>query len=151
MAEAQPRRPRGRAAPASILADRLNHLFDTVHPRDREPYSNQEVADTINGQHGENVIHRTYIHQLRTGERTNPTLRHLYALADFFGVPASYFLDASVAEEVERDLELVAALRQAGVREVALRIADLDYETRSAVLRVIGIVEELDEKRGRGS
>ena len=68
------------------LADRLDRLFRTVHPKDRGPYTPAELAETVNEAAGERVISSTYVWQLRTGRRDNPTQRHLSALAAFFGV-----------------------------------------------------------------
>src|SRR5262245_11519515 len=92
--------------PIRTFADRLNHLFETVHPRDRGPYSDREVADAINAESDGKRIDRSYIWMLRTGRRDNPTLKHIEALAEFFGVPPAYFFDDATAEQVARELEL---------------------------------------------
>lgn len=105
------------------FADRLNHLFDTVVPAGRGPYSTAEVAQAITDQ-GEPVS-GSYLWMLRKGQRDNPTLRHLNALAKFFGVPPAYFFDQQVTEQVDTDLELLVSLRDAGVRNVALRASGL--------------------------
>ena len=84
MAE-EPYKRRGR------LADRLDCLFRTVHPKDRGPYTPAEVAEAVNQAAGERVISSTYVWQLRTGRRDNPTQKHLSALAAFFGVSPMYF------------------------------------------------------------
>ena len=39
-----------------LLADRLDYLFRTVHPKDRRPYTPAEVAEAINEAAGERVI-----------------------------------------------------------------------------------------------
>ena len=75
----------------SLLADRLDYLFRTVHPKDRGPYTPAEVAEAVNEAAGERVISSTYVWQLRTGRRDNPTQKHLSALAAFFGVSPMYF------------------------------------------------------------
>ena len=48
--------PPKRAAEREVnfLTDRLDYLFETVHPKGRKPYSYQEVADGINAAAGEN-------------------------------------------------------------------------------------------------
>src|ERR1700761_158254 len=93
------------------LADRLDHLFRTVHPKDRAPYTPAEVAKAINESAGERVISSTYIWQLRTGRRDNPTQRHLSALAAFFGVSPVYFFDQAEADRNHVPPELASALR----------------------------------------
>jgi len=95
----------------ALLADRLDHLFRTVHPKDRGPYTPAEVAGAINKAAGEKVISSTYVWQLRTGRRDNPTQKHLSALAAFFGVSPMYFFDDT---ETSRDAippELITALK----------------------------------------
>lgn len=124
------------------LADRLNHLFESIHPRGREPYSNEEVAKAIRKQGGD--ISRAYLSYLRTGERTNPTMQHVHALGRFFGVTPAYFFDSQVAAEVDAQLEVAVALRDAGVRAVALRAAGLSPKGLSAVAAIIEEVRLLE-------
>jgi transcriptional regulator with XRE-family HTH domain len=59
-------------------------------------YSYREVARAIE-QHGEVTISASYLHQLRTGAKDNPTIKHVEAIASFFGVPAANFLDDEAA------------------------------------------------------
>ena len=80
------------------LADRLDGLFQTVHPKDRGPYTPAEVAEAVNQAAGERVISSTYVWQLRTGRRDNPTQKHLSALATFFGVSPMYFFEETEAD-----------------------------------------------------
>lgn len=81
---------------SNTLADRINRLFETVRPRDSggRQYSNEHVAAEIGRTNGVQIS-QSYIWQLRKGKKDNPTLRHLQALADFFGVPITYFFDDS--------------------------------------------------------
>ena len=102
--------PRPARPPKGILAERLDRLFRMVHPKDRGPYTAGEVADAINTAAGDRVISATYLYLLRTGQRDNPTLRHLTALARFFGVPPVYFLPGDSTQEQELPPEVVAAL-----------------------------------------
>jgi transcriptional regulator with XRE-family HTH domain len=122
---------------AGLLADRLDHLFRTVHPKDRGPYTGAEVAEAINRAAGGSVISATYVWQLRTGRRDNPTKKHLSALAAFFGVSPMYFFDDA---EVRRDAvsaELVAALKDDAVRDMALRAAGLSDRSLQAISGMI--------------
>ncbi|MGQ0576629.1 MAG: XRE family transcriptional regulator [Pseudonocardia sp.] len=121
--------------PARSMADKLNTLFHTVAPLGRE-YTNDEVARGCT-QLGHGTFSKTYVWQLRTGQRDNPTKRHLEAVAEFFGVPPSYFFDDAVAERVEGQLALATALRDEGVRDAALRMMSLDEANREAVSRII--------------
>jgi transcriptional regulator with XRE-family HTH domain len=55
-----------------------------------------------------------------------PGFEIIEALAEFFGVPTDYFSsNRPLTEAFEQDLELAAALRQAGVQRIALRSKDL--------------------------
>lgn len=121
----------------SLLADRLDRLFRTVHPKDRGPFTPAEVAGEINKAAGERVISSTYVWQLRTGRRDNPTQKHLSALAAFFGVSPMYFFDEA---ETGRDAvgpDLVAALKDDDVREMALRAAGLSDRSLRAIRDMI--------------
>src|SRR5207253_7194966 len=101
-----------------------------------------EVASAIR-ERGVTISH-TYIWQLRKGLRDNPTKRHLEALAQFFGVPTAYFLDDDVAG-LNDQLELLSALRDGGVRSVALRAAGLSVQSLDAIR---GMVEDARRMEG---
>ncbi|HET9141841.1 helix-turn-helix transcriptional regulator [Actinophytocola sp.] len=116
------------------FAERLDRLFRAVHPRGRGEYSYEEVANAIRGT-GVTISH-TYIWQLRKGVRDNPTKRHLEALARFFGVPPTYFLDEDTSG-VDDQLELLVALRDNSVRSVALRAAGLSEASLTAIMGMI--------------
>ncbi|MBO2455162.1 XRE family transcriptional regulator [Actinomadura barringtoniae] len=124
------------------LAEKLNHLFATVAPHGRGPYSNEEAAQAITLA-GE-PISGSYLWLLRKGQRDNPTLRHLEALAKFFGVPPAYFFDDETAAAVDADLALLIALKDLGVREVALRTAGLAPESLAMITEVIERVRQLE-------
>ncbi|MEV4760534.1 helix-turn-helix domain-containing protein [Micromonospora sp. NPDC049559] len=131
----------------STLADKLNLLFQTVHPAEREPYTNREVSDAIRDQG--RSISDVYIWQLRTGRRTNPTKEHLEALADFFDVDPAYFFDRRRAEEIERDLLALHAMRNLKVRAVATRLSTLPEEQLDAVGEILDrVVRALQIQRG---
>ncbi|MBA9002832.1 helix-turn-helix transcriptional regulator [Thermomonospora cellulosilytica] len=104
----------------SDLAAKIDLLFKTVHPADRGPYSLQEVAEGIERITGEKVSHNT-LWKLRTGKSDNPTKRVLEGLAAFFGVNPGYFFHENVGEEVRSQIELLAMLRDTGVRGAQLR------------------------------
>jgi hypothetical protein len=48
-------------ASKGLIASRLDHLFRSVHPKDRGSYTPAEVAAAINAAVGEHVIGATYI------------------------------------------------------------------------------------------
>ncbi|WP_226360806.1 XRE family transcriptional regulator [Pseudonocardia sp. ICBG1142] len=125
------------------LAAKINQAFETVHRPGEAPYTNREVVKWLaeNSQNGEPVISENYLGLLRRGDRTNPGVRTIEALARFFEVPAGYFLETgSTAAEIHEELQLVASLRDAEVRGIATRAATLDPGMRTWLL---GVVETL--------
>jgi len=128
---------------APTLADKLDRLFEAVHPAGRGPYSNEEVAALIREQGGP-TISATYIWLLRKGQRNNPTLKHLEALANFFGVPAAYFFDDETAAKVDAELALLNALKDLGVQRLALRAAGLSPRSLDSIAEMIERVRELE-------
>ncbi|WIM98968.1 helix-turn-helix domain-containing protein [Actinoplanes oblitus] len=120
------------------IAGKLDRLFRTTGGA--EP-SHMAVAEAIRDGQGVPISH-TYIWQLRTGRRDNPTVQHLTALATYFGVPVAYFLDDELAERVDAQLELLRSLRAAGVTEIALRAADVSPRGRATISEAIRQVWE---------
>jgi transcriptional regulator with XRE-family HTH domain len=119
------------------LAERLNHLFATVHRADHGPYNNEEVAR-------ETGVSRAYIAYLRKGERENPTLATLQALARFFGVKTAYFFDDQVAESTDAQLGILVAMRDARVSAIAMRAADLSDRGLDALADIVEQVRGLE-------
>jgi transcriptional regulator with XRE-family HTH domain len=137
-----PDAPAGVAAEGASFAERLDHLFRTVHPPGRGEYSYREVAKAIEDSGGP-TISASYLHQLRTGLKDNPTKRHIEALAGFFGVPASYFFDDGDAARIDAELELLAALRDSGVRQIAMRAAGLPPQGLESVRQMIELARSV--------
>jgi transcriptional regulator with XRE-family HTH domain len=124
------------------FSERLDHLFRTVHPMGRGEYSYREVAKAIEDHHG-TTISASYLNQLRTGVKDNPTKRHIEALAAFFGVPPSYFFDSRAAARIDQELDLLAALRDSGVRQIAMRAAGLPPEGLESVRQIIELARNV--------
>jgi len=118
------------------LASKLDRLFRSVHRPGGAEHSYEEVARAIRARGGP-TISATYIWQLRTGKRHNPTKSHLEALADFFGVSPAYFFDDQAAAVVDAQLELLAAMRDAQVGQIAMRSFGLSTETLHAIAQII--------------
>ena len=118
------------------LARKLDRLFRTVQRPGGGEHSYEEVARSIR-ERGGPTISGTYVWQLRTGKRDNPTKSHLEALAGFFGVSPAYFFDEAVAARVDAQLDLLAAMRDSGVREIALRSFGLSDATLRAIAQII--------------
>lgn len=126
------------------LAEKLAYLFRVVHPRGRGEYSYREVAQAINDAGSGVTISASYLWQLRRGEKENPTIRHVEALARFFGVPAAYFLDDRATDEISEQLALLAVMRDSEVREIALRASDLSDAALKMIKNVIESTRQLE-------
>lgn len=132
------------------LAQKLDRLFTVVRPSKGE-YTHEQVAKAIE-ERGGPTISASYLWQLRKGLRDNPTKKHLEALAGFFGVPPSYFFDEQASERIDAELSLLAALRDASVRQVALRASGLSPQTLKAITDMIERareIEGLDDRAAR--
>lgn len=85
---------------------RLNYLFDTVRPVGKVRYSVRDVAEAIKSGQGEEIS-AAYIHHLLTGERDNPGVRQVRALAKFFGVPPAWLVGDGDLDAVTAELKLL--------------------------------------------
>jgi transcriptional regulator with XRE-family HTH domain len=132
----------------SVIAERLNQLFATVHPAGRGPYTLREASDAINAEAGSSIMSAAYLSQLRTGQRAEPSHSRLTAIARFFGVDIEYFSSSTAAAEADRQVEFLAAMRDAGVRSVALRAAGLSEASLAAVRAVIDNARRLEGLQG---
>ncbi len=137
------------------LADKLNHLFAHVRPRSGHEYSNEQVAASICAKGV--TISQSYIWQLRKAKKDNPTLRHVQALADFFGVPAAYFFDDDVTGRVNEQLSMLRAEQDrltelagsSDVQLMAMRAGELSAKGRKQVMDLLDVVYQLEQaKRG---
>jgi transcriptional regulator with XRE-family HTH domain len=128
------------------IAEKLDRLFTQVRSAGQGEASYMTVAEAIRAKQGIQISH-TYIWQLRTGRRTNPTVQHLKGLATFFGVPIAYFLDDDEARKIDSQLALLGTLRDAKVQEIALRAADVSPSSRDTIGELVRKVWELEQDR----
>jgi transcriptional regulator with XRE-family HTH domain len=133
----------------SSLAEKIDTLFQVVRRPNREQFSHEEVAKACREATGE-TFSATYLWQLRTGRRDNPTKRHLEALAQFFHVPVAYFFDDDQGAAIAKELELLGALRDAGVRSVALRAVNLSPEGIGTISDMIDVLARRERGAGNG-
>src|SRR3989442_226310 len=89
--------------PASRRGRRRHHRS----PRKRE-YTYREVASAVSAENG-TTLSPSYVWQLRTGVKDNPSMRHIEALARFFAVRPSYFFDDELADVPDSEVRLLAA------------------------------------------
>lgn len=75
--------------------------------------------------------------QLRTRKRDNPTRKHIAALAKFFGVSPLYFFDVEDEDEAAVPAEVMSALADDAVRDMALRAVGLSKQSLGAIQSMI--------------
>ncbi|SLH40867.1 helix-turn-helix domain-containing protein [Mycobacteroides abscessus] len=140
----EPAAPAGGEEKNSYLAQKLNKLFDMKHKANAAPLSNdaaaKEIFDMTNVK-----ISGSYLWLLRQGERDNPTLQHLQAIAEYFGVPAAYLVEPGVDENLEAQVETLMALRDAGVRDLATRAFGVSKSGLQSLSQMADHVRKLED------
>ena len=135
------------------LKDKLNQAFATLHPANRSPFTNREVIQWLQAHaaDGEPTLSLNYLSMLRSGERDNPTVRHLQALARFFDINPAYFIeDSDRADAVHSDLQLLAAMRDSEVRSIAARALDLNPQMRTWLADTVAGLPDGEASRQSG-
>ena len=118
------------------LADRLNHLFSTVPRPDGKGYwTNEQAAAAVSA--AGTAMSDAYIGQLRNGKRNNPSARNLAAIAELFAVPVDYFFNPELSAKIDADLRLLTAVRDSGIKGLALRAQGLSAETLAHLADII--------------
>ncbi|KFU79303.1 hypothetical protein SAMN04489729_3300 [Amycolatopsis lurida] len=134
---------------ATTLTDRIDRLFQVVRRPNGEQHSHEEVARACRESTGESFS-AAYLWQLRTGRRDNPTKRHLEALAAFFQVPPAYFFDDEQGRALAEEVELLGALRNTAVRNLALRAVTLSEEGLGTVSDIVEAIKRREAMRDQG-
>jgi transcriptional regulator with XRE-family HTH domain len=131
------------------LAEKVDRLFRVIHPEGRGPYSLREVARGVADMGGPSMS-ASFLHQLRTGQRDNPGIKYLKAIAGFFGVSPAYFFDDDEGARAQAEVTLLESMRDNQVRSVALRASGLSPETLRTVQAFIERARELEGLDGGG-
>ncbi|WP_197321557.1 helix-turn-helix transcriptional regulator [Saccharomonospora sp. NB11] len=138
------------------FAEKLAFLIDTMHPADRGPYDDEELAQVLG-------VSRQYVWQLRTGRRAEPRHSVAMKIVRFFGVPEDYFVDDDVSVAVMRQIQDLldhrddldsGPPRQSGmdkreeveVRRLALRIIGLSTDDRELVSNMVEKLRAYDAR-----
>ena len=124
---------------SQILARKIDLLLDVVQTSEGKPFEFQDIQSAL-AEKGIKLS-RTRWHHMKSGDATvrQPT-EVITGLAEFFSVSPSYLLDADgeVPERIQSELELLAAMRRAKVREFATRtLAEVDSETLEAIAALL--------------
>lgn len=126
----------------SSFASRLNQLFDSLRDSEGKPWTNVAVAKAMRevgfpGAPG-------YLSQLRNGQRDNPTLSYVKALATVLGVSVSYFADDPAdAQRLRDDRAVAAATRDERIEGIAMRARGLDAESLRTIEEILDSVRKL--------
>lgn len=74
------------------FADKLSRLFDECRAPNGRRHTNTEVVEAVNAA-GMAKISPSYLSELLSGKKDNPSLWTVKALADFFGQAMDYFVE----------------------------------------------------------
>jgi transcriptional regulator with XRE-family HTH domain len=119
------------------FADKLNRLFEEKRKPDGTQYSQMEVVEGTKG-----TLTRVYLWKLRNNRALNPGYQIIQAIANFFGVDSSYFFANS-----EEEAKLInRAQGNTLVDQIAMRSAELDNDSKQAVLYMIDSILKSKEK-----
>jgi transcriptional regulator with XRE-family HTH domain len=124
---------------STTFAARLNRLFDTVYPPGRGAHTSAEVIAALKSEGI--TMSAPYLSQLRSGNRTNPSSATMAALANFFRIKPAYFTDDEYYEKLDKELSWLAAVREDGVRRIAVQAVGLSAQAQK------DIVERVNELR----
>jgi transcriptional regulator with XRE-family HTH domain len=123
------------------FAARLNRLFDTVYPPGRGAHTSAEVIAALKSEGV--TMSAPYLSQLRSGNRTNPSVTTMVALANFFRIKSAYFTDDEYYEKLDKELTWLANMRDEGIRRIAARTVGLSQEAKQDL---VDKAEELRRK-----
>jgi len=130
--------PTPRATAAPTFAERLNRLFDTIKPPGRGYFSSRDLVNWLSA--NDLRISAPYVSQLRSGNRTRPSISTIEAIASFFRIDPAYFTDSEKYRLIERDLTVISAMRDPGVRRIAARVVGLPAH---AIDEIVKAADEL--------
>ncbi|WP_405657784.1 helix-turn-helix domain-containing protein [Streptomyces sp. NBC_00079] len=127
------------AAGRPTLAERLEALFDEIRPEGPKGrrYTNDEVAAALREGDPGLRVSGAYLSALRNGAKRNPSLDLLAALARFFRVSVSYFLESATEVQAEAEVALAKVGHHPEVRNLALRALELTPEGLAIVTQIV--------------
>jgi hypothetical protein len=115
------------------FADRLNHLFDALHPPGRGPHTSTEVTRALRAQGI--TMSAPYLSQLRTGARVRPSAEAKAALAWFFRIDPAYFTDDDYRQRVDDELGLRARVgNENALQRIVVGLAGLSPAAQQEIL-----------------
>ncbi|WP_174184567.1 hypothetical protein [Nocardia barduliensis] len=124
---------------ALALSHKINRLFAVMHPRSAPERSTESVAEQVSEFIGRTVP-ASYLTRVRGGEfddeHAAADAEILAAVARGFGVAADYLLTRGpAADAIDRELELLATMRDANVASIALRGSNIDRAMLAKIIQ----------------
>ena len=129
------------AVPKSPVGQRLERLFEETRRPDGQLWTISYLAEELKAR-GQDVS-RQYLGALMTGDRGEPRISLVEAIADVFGLPVAYFtgdyLGRAFAEALPvllalRDPNVAALHRRADLHQIAAALASGDLLTKDEVI-----------------
>ncbi|MBO0897387.1 MULTISPECIES: hypothetical protein [Arthrobacter] len=124
---------------SQILARKIDLLLDVVQTSEGKPFEFHDIQSAL-AEKGIKLS-RTRWHHMKSGDATvRQPVEVVTGLAEFFQINPSYLLEADgeVPERIQSELELLAAMRRAKVREFATRtLSEVDSETLDAIAALL--------------
>lgn len=125
---------------SQILSRKINLLLDVVVTAEGKRYEFNDIQRAL-GEQGIKLS-RTRWHHIKQGTASATVSRSdlIAALADFFQVDRNYLLNPAgeTPARIQHELELLAAMRRAKVKEFATRsLAEVDNDTLEAIASLL--------------
>jgi transcriptional regulator with XRE-family HTH domain len=137
----------------SIVAERLTLLFERYRQPNGKKWTYRQVAEWINERFGQDkeIISASYVFQLKSGARPNPSQKMLEMVAAFFNVDPGVLIAQNLEEGALPDADEVVirqALSDSGLRHAMFLLAGVRRDKLPAVLAVLELASEtLSEQR----
>jgi transcriptional regulator with XRE-family HTH domain len=135
------------------LSSKISFLFSTVLGPNGELFTPRTLAAHIQERYEVKISH-TYLWQLRTGERDNPTKQHIEVLSSAFGVTPAYFFadDEAYLGRVRNQVRALQAMKTTKVDALQARVIELndaEPEVRDRIAQLINLALDLHRDGGR--
>lgn len=129
--------------PRPTLDARVTQLFATFHGRGEPQQTDEHVAQAVSARLGR-AVDPAQVAALRSnGDADHIDPQLLMALAEHFQVPAAYLIgEDGAVTTIDRELRLLAAARDAGVRRLELRGTAISAEELIARLQQLAESEQ---------
>ena len=138
MAEVDTAASRGRS-----FAEKFQRLARARRAAGLGPAGVKAMSRILRERFGIRISERV-LYALYTGAATNPRLRQIEAVATFFGVPPSYFLDDAVTARLEPDLHLLPLLGDERLRLLVRLAAGLSADSLDPLLASLARLRHLE-------